>query len=325
MNNLPKIADLTVFCLVARKKSFIGAADELGTSPAFISKRIQIVEAQLQCKLLNRSTRSVSLTEDGKHALAWASRIIEDLQDMTNTMSGSHQNPTGTFTITSSLGFGRQYVAPFLSSLITTYPRLNIRFDTIDNMVDLIEHNIDLDIRIGNEIAPNLIAKKLAKNRRILCAAPAYLAKKGTPQVLKDLHHHECLIIKERDHPFGLWRFNAAAGEQSIKVTGSLASNNGEMVRMWAMSGHGVMLRSLWDIAPEIANGNLVHVLPEYWQDADIWAVYPSRLKTSSTLRICIDFLEAHLADTLAAQDAYFMPAELLGTTALHLSSTPSN
>lgn len=302
MNNLPKIADLSVFCTVARKKSFIGASTELGTSPAFISKRIQMLEQQLQCTLFHRSTRSVSLTENGKLVLEWASRIINDVEEMTETLTSQEDNPTGTFVITSSLGFGRCHVAPLLSELITRYPRMQIRFDTIDTMLDLIEHDIDLDVRIGNGIAPNMIAKKLAPNKRVLCAAPRYLSSRGQPQHLKDLLHHDCLVIKERDHPFGLWRLNSVYGDQSINVDGPLASNNGEMVRLWALAGHGIMLRSLWDIGPEIASGKLVQVLPDYWQDADVWAVYPSRLEHSSKLRLCTAFLEEHLVGRLHPQ-----------------------
>ncbi|MBP6862373.1 MAG: LysR family transcriptional regulator [Neisseriaceae bacterium] len=299
MNNLPKVADLTVFILVVKNNSFVKAADELGTSPAYISKRIQILEQTLNCKLLHRSTRSLSLTDDGEVIYEWASHILLNLKDMTETVASHSGNPIGTLSITSSLGFGRRHVAPLLSDFISLYPKLKIRFDAVDKVQDLITNRIDLDIRIGNDIAPHLIAKKLHPNRRILCAAPDYLARHGTPTVLKDLLQHECLVIKERDHPFGLWELNSAQGGQDIKVSGTLASNNGEMVRLWALAGHGIMLRSVWDIGPEIDQGTLVQVLPDYWQDADIWAVYPSRLNASAKLRVCVEFFERYLPQRL--------------------------
>lgn len=301
MNSLPKITDLTVFTTVVKNKSFVKAADELGASPAYISKRIQILEKDLNCKLLHRSTRSLKLTEDGTVVFNWASNILTDIRDMTDTVASHSNNPTGTLTLTSSLGFARHHVAPLLSEFCALYPRLTIRFDAVDKLQDQIEQNIDLDIRIGNDIAPNLIAKKLAANKRILCAAPDYLHSQGEPTQLKDLLRHQCLVIKERDHPFGLWRLNADGGEQNIKVSGSLASNNGEMVKLWALAGHGIMLRSIWDIGAEIKQGTLIQVLPDYWQDADIWAVYPSRLNASAKLRACVEFFEQHLPPRLTS------------------------
>ncbi|MBP6346157.1 MAG: LysR family transcriptional regulator [Neisseriaceae bacterium] len=299
MNNMPQVVDLTVFTLVVKNKSFVKAADELGASPAYVSKRIQVLEQTLNCKLLHRSTRSLSLTEDGEVVYDWASNILLDLKDMTETVASHPNNPIGTLSITSSLGFGRRHVAPLLSDFVTLYPKLKIRFDAVDKVQDLIAHHIDLDIRIGNDIAPHLIAKKLHPNKRILCAAPAYLADHGTPKTLKDLLQHECLVIKERDHPFGLWELNSTKGGQDIKVSGTLASNNGEMVRLWALAGHGIMLRSVWDVGAEIERGTLVQVLPDYWQDADIWAVYPSRLNASAKLRVCVEFFEQQLAARL--------------------------
>ncbi len=295
MNNLPKTSDLMVFAAVVRQMSFVGAADELGVSPAFITKRIQILEKSLHCKLLHRSTRHLRLTEDGQIVYDSVVKILSDLNTMSETVSSHSDDPAGHLYITSSLGFGRRHVAPLLSEFISHYPNLKLRFDAVDKVQDLIDNDIDLDIRIGNDIAPNLIAKKLFSNRRILCASPEYLHRQGTPHLLTDLLNHECLVIKERDHPFGIWQLDTQQGRQNIKVSGFLASNNGEMVRLWALAGHGIMLRSLWDIGLEIQQGHLIQILPEYWQSADIWAVYPLKLATSAKLRVCVEFFEKHL------------------------------
>lgn len=295
MNNLPELTDLLVFTKVVKNKSFNKAADEMGFSPAYISKRIQILEKTLGCHLLHRSTRMVNLTEDGQVVYNWSSNILGNINDMSEMISHHTDNPVGTLTITSSLGFGRSHIAPLLSDFVKRYPKLNVRFDTIDKMQDLISDHIDLDIRVGDTANANFITKFLYHNKRILCASPAYLAEHGTPATLQDLLKHECLVIKERDHPFGIWQMNSAQGDVEIKVSGKLASNNGEMVHLWAMAGHGIMLRSLWDVGESILSGELIHLLPDYYQKADIWAVYPTRLSRSAKLRVCVEYFKQYL------------------------------
>nr|WP_249409488.1 LysR substrate-binding domain-containing protein [Acinetobacter baumannii] len=132
--------------------------------------------------------------------------------------------------IISSFGFGRKHVAPILSKLMMLYPKLQIHFDTIDNTKDLIQHSIDLDIRIGNEIAPNMIAKKLASNFRILCASPSYLLKHGVPDSIEDLQTHDCLTISERDQSSVLWKFRHASEDVSVHIKPRFVSNNGEII-----------------------------------------------------------------------------------------------
>lgn len=296
MNNLPLLNDLSVYISVVKNGSFIKTADTLGVSPAYVSKRIQILEKTLNCTLLHRNTRSLQLTENGLQIYDWAVELLSNVEQMTAQIASNSENPTGLITITSSLGFGRQHIAPIISDLVTAYPSLAIRFDTVDKIQDLVQQQIDLDIRVGNSIASGLIAKPLCNNKRILCASPEYLNNYGAPNELNDLLQHQCLVIKERDHPFGLWQLDNPYGKQrSIKVTGHLASNNGEMVRLWALAGHGIMLRSLWNIKAELQSGALIHILPAYWQEADIWAVYPMRLKNSAKLRVCVNFFEKHL------------------------------
>lgn len=301
MKNLPQTNDLYVFLVVVKNKSFIKAADELGFSRSFISKRIQSLEETLNCKLLHRHTRNIELTEQGETVFAWAQDAILTLRKMSEDLIDDIDDPHGNLSITSSLGFGRQHIAPLLSQFIRQYPNITIRFDTTDKVQDLIKQHVDLDIHVGNHIAPNLIAKKLARNKRVLCASPEYLARRGTPKTLQDLLDHSCLVIKERDSPYAIWKLYSDDGEQQIKVSGNLSSNNGEMVRYWALAGEGIMLRSTWDIGPEIAAGNLIHILPEYRQDADIWAIYPTRLSNSAKLKACVNFLEAHLSPHLEA------------------------
>lgn len=291
MNNLPILSDLRVFVLVARRAGFAAAADELGVSPAFISKRIALLEKALEVTLLHRTTRRVAITEDGERIYEWAQRILNDVDQMMDELSDARQAPQGTLRIVSSFGFGRRFVGPALSALALQYPALELRLDVSDRLVDLVSEGFDLDIRIGDDIAPNLIARKLAQNQRILCASPEYLQRCGTPKSLSELSGRACLAIKERDHPFGLWRLQGPQGEEAVKVTGGLSSNNGEIVHQWCLDGQGAALRSFWDVRESIENGWLVHILPDYYQPADIWAVYVSRLATSAKVRVTVEFL----------------------------------
>ncbi|WP_417527809.1 LysR substrate-binding domain-containing protein [Marinomonas shanghaiensis] len=288
----PLPEDLRVFITVIRKQSFAGAADELGVSPAYISKRIQVLETTLQTKLLHRSTRRLALTDDGEKARLWATRLLGDLNDFVDDLSLSKLTPRGHIYITSTFGFGRNHVAPAVSDLAEKYPELDIRLEVSDKSVDLVSEGFDLEIRIGNDLPEQHICKKLVSNKRIICASPKYISKYGEPKNIDELTHHNCLVIKERNNPFGVWVVNSNDEQKTIKINGSLSSNNGEIVLQWALHGRGLILRSLWDVKPFLEDGSLVQVLTEYSQDANVWAIYPTRLSNSAKLRVCVEFLE---------------------------------
>lgn len=304
MNKLPTPDDLRVFITVVRKSSFSAAADELGSSPAYISKRIRILEEELSTRLFKRTTRSVVVTEEGERVYHWAQRILDDIDHLLQEVSITRQVPRGAMRICSSFGFGRNVVGPAISTLIARYPLLTVRFEVFDRLVDVASEGFDLDVRVGDDIAPHLLARRLASNHRVLCASPAYLARRGSPNALSDLAQHDCLVIKERDHPFGVWKLRNDNGEeQTVKVTGPLSTNHGEVAVRWAVDGRGVVLRSIWDIGQYLESGQLVRVLPTYQQEANIWAVYPSRLSNSAKVRVCVEFLQEFFADGNAGRD----------------------
>ncbi|MDB6142761.1 MAG: LysR family transcriptional regulator [Pseudomonas sp.] len=290
----PLPEDLRVFLTVIRKAGFAAAADELGLSPAYVSKRIQILESTLATRLLHRTSRRVALTEDGERVQRWAVRILEDFQLLHDELSEAHSAPRGRLHLCSSFGFGRNHVAPAVSELAVLYPDLEIRLDLFDRVVDIVNEGFDLEIRVGDDIPGQHIGRRLVSNRRVLCAAPDYLQQHGTPQVLADLENHECLVIKERDNAFGIWQLERDGEHDSVRVSGRLSSNNGEIVLQWGLDGRGVMLRSLWDVRPLLEQGRLVQVLHDYTQSANVWAVYPTRLANSGKLRVCVEFLQEH-------------------------------
>jgi LysR family transcriptional regulator, transcriptional activator for dmlA len=287
----PELDDLRVFCTVARKSSFSAAADALSVSAAYVSKRVNVLETTLGTRLLHRSTRRVAITEAGERVYAWAEKILDNVDQLVEDVSTTRRIPRGTLRISSSFGFGRHVLAPALAQFSEKYPQLNVRLDLFDRLVDVTGEGFDLDIRIGDEIASHLIAKRLASNYRVLCASPAYLARHGTPKQLSDLAAHACLAIKERDHPFGVWRLDQRSEAVTVKVTGPLSTNHGEVAVQWALAGRGIVLRSLWDVRPLLESGRLQRILPEVTQPADVWAVYPARLTQSAKVRACVGFL----------------------------------
>lgn len=283
--------DLRVFCVVVRKASFVAAADDLGASAAYVSKRIRLLETQLGTRLLHRTTRRVALTDEGERVYRWAQRILDDVDQLLQEVGGTRAQARGPLRVCSSFGFGQQVVAPALGELVELHPELQVRLELFDRLVDVAAEGFDLDVRVGNDIAPHLIARQLAPNHRVLCAAPAYLAARGAPRTPQELAGHDCLPIKERDHPFGVWRLLCDGQEHTVKVSGKLSSNHGEVALRWALDGCGIVLRSVWQVAPLLASGQLVQVLPGCTQPADIWAVYPVRLERSAKLRVAVEFL----------------------------------
>jgi LysR family transcriptional activator of dmlA len=292
----PLLEDLRIFCVVVRKQSFAASALELGVSNALVSKRIAILEKSLQVRLLHRTTRKVSLTDHGGVVHQWAQRILEDVEQLGDAISEKGTTPRGLLRLCTSSGFGRNWVAPAMSALAGEYPELELQVELLDRPVDLIAEGFHLDIRVGEVHEPHLIARRIASNARVLCAAPSYLERFGAPQRLADLAGHKCIAIRERDQDFGRWKLTGPQGPETVRVSGPLSTNNGELVHQWAIDGHGVILRSIWDVGPSLANGRLLRLLPEYSQAADVWAISPTRLGTAANVRVCVQFLESWLA-----------------------------
>jgi LysR family transcriptional activator of dmlA len=303
-NKSPLLEDLNLFCAVVRKQSFAATALELGVSNAFVSKRIAVLEQTLGVRLLHRTTRKVALTDHGTVVHQWAQRIREDVDQLGEAISQKGAAPRGLLRLCTSSGFGRNRIAPAISKLALEYPELEVQLELLDRPVDLIAEGFHLDIRVGQVQEPHLIARRIAPNARVLCAAPAYLERHGTPRRLADLADHNCIVIRERDQDFGRWKLKGPQGVETVRVGGPLATNNGELVHQWGIDGHGIILRSIWDVGPSLANGRLVRVLPEYSQEADVWAIYPTRLALSANVRVCVQFLESWLAGQEQAKEA---------------------
>lgn len=292
MNKTPPIDDLRVYVSVTRKASFRAVALELGVSPAYVTKRIRLLEQVLATKLLHRTTRKVTVTEEGERVFVWAQRVLDDIDSLVEEVSAARHAPRGLLRVSSSFGFGRQIVAPALARMAPSHPGMAVRLELFDHLIDIVGEGFDLDVRVGDDISPQFIATRLAPNHRVLCASPGYLKRRGAPRTLADLSTHDCVVIRERDHPFGVWRLDAGHGVETVKVIGPMSTNNGEIAVQWAVEGLGVVLRSIWQVGPLLRDGRLVQVLCDYRQEANVWAVYPTRLSNSAKVRVCVEYLQ---------------------------------
>lgn len=290
---------MSFFSLLVRAGSFSAAAREQGVTTPAVSKRLAQMEARLGVQLLHRTTRRIGLTPEGEVYLAHARRILAEIDDMEQLVSSALAAPKGLLRVNATLGFGRSNIAPLISDFVLRYPEVQVQLQLTVNPPPLSEDAFDVCIRFGEPPDARVIARRIAANRRLLCAAPAYLARRGTPQVPNDLAQHNCIGIRQGDEAYGIWRLSSGKRTETVKVRGNLNTNDGEIAVNWALAGHGILMRAEWDIAKYLRSGRLRQVL-ENWQTppADIYAVYPQRLQTAARVRTFVEFVVAAFAQS---------------------------
>ncbi|MBX8536917.1 LysR family transcriptional regulator [Pseudomonas cichorii] len=284
--------DLSFFYLLANQGSLAATARELGITPPAVSKRLSALEARFGVRLVNRTTRSMSLTAEGELYFSHAARILTQIDEVEQLVSSSRATPKGLIRVNASLGFGRRYIGPALAAFFSRYPEVEIQLEITDHPLDLATHGFDLGIRFGTLPDAAFHARKIASNRRLLCASPLYLERHGVPQRLSDLQQHNCIFLRQNETPHGVWSFTNGGKTQNIKVRGALGCNDGEVALNWALEGYGILLRAEWDIARYVRSGRLLLVLEDQTPTrADVYAVYPQQLHLSARVRSLIDFL----------------------------------
>lgn len=291
--------ELRFFSTLIGCGSLSAAARELGISTAAVSKRLAQMEARLKVTLVNRTTRRMSVTPEGETYLHRARQILSDIDDLEQMLGSSQATPKGLLRVNATLGFGRSFVAPLISRFARLHPLVEVQLQLSVHAPPLADDAFDVCIRFGAPPDSRVIARRLAPNRRLLCASPAYLKRAGTPKVPDDLTRHQCIGIRQGDEAYGLWRFTSARGKntEAIKTRGALSTNDGEIAVQWALDGHGILLRSEWDIERYLKSGRLVQVLPQFaTPEADIYAVYPQRHQMSARVRAFVDFAAAGLS-----------------------------
>jgi LysR family transcriptional activator of dmlA len=286
--------ELGFFVSLATCGNLSAAARELGITTPAVSKRLSQMEARVGVPLVNRTTRRMSLTPEGEVFLDHARRILADIAELDQLLSMSKGQPKGQLRVNATLGFGRLHVAPAISRYVLQYPEVDVQLQLSVNPPALTEDQFDVCIRFGEPADTRVIARRLASNRRLLCASPKYLAARGEPKVPADLIRHNCICIRQGDDAYGVWRLHGErdGAAEAVKVRGNLTTNDGEIAVHWALDGHGILMRAEWDIERYLESGRLVKVLPQFrTPDADIYAVYPQRHQLSARIRTFVDFL----------------------------------
>jgi len=299
-------ADLGFFSTLAGAGSLSAAARELGVTTPAVSKHLALMESRLGVPLVVRTTRRMSLTPEGELYLQSARRILSEIDGMEELLGVSKATPKGLLRVNATLGFGRSHVAPLISRFVRKHPQVEVQLQLSVNPPPLTDDSFDVCIRFGAPPDSRVIARYIAPNRRLLCAAPAYLGKHGTPKVPNDLTKHNCIGIRQGEEAYGVWRLSSGRGKgaitEAVKTRGNLTTNDGEIAVNWALEGHGILMRAEWDIERYLRNGRLVHVLPQYHTpDADIHAVYPQRHQLAARVRAFVDFVALSFSQQAAS------------------------
>lgn len=295
-------ADLGFFSVLASSGNLGSAARELGITTAAVSKRLAQIEERLALSLVNRTTRRMSLSPEGELYLEHARKILGEIEDMEHILWGSTQTPKGLLRVNATLGFGRTQIAPIISEFVKKYPLVDIQLQLSVSPPPITDDLFDVCFRFGLPPDSRAIAKLIAQNNRIVVASPNYLKKFGIPKTPSDLIKHNCIGIRQGDEAYGLWRFASNKSKkqrestEDVKIRGNLTTNDGEIAVNWAIDGHGILLRAEWDVARYINSGRLVHILENYHTpEANIYAVYSQRHKTSARVNALIEYVKEML------------------------------
>lgn len=289
-------SELAFFCVLVKHGSLASTARELNLTPGAVSRRLSQLEERLGVRLLNRTTRRISLTSEGEVYFHDAQRILSDIDEMEQRVSSSRAAPRGLLRVNAPLGFGRSYIGAAVSGFTKAYPDVEVQLHLTDRPIGLPDEAIDVSIRFGDIPDSRLVAKKIANNRRLLCAAPSYLRAAGIPTNPHDLTQHQCIVLRQNEAAYGNWRLSHGKNSETIKVHGKLSTNDGEVALNWALDGHGILMRAEWDVAKYLRSGRLVQVLADYETPlADVYAVYLERLNLSAKVAYFIEYLREYL------------------------------
>ena len=292
-------ADLELVLAIRDHGSLSAAADTLGTAAPAVTKRLASLESRLGMRLFQRTTRRVSPTSEGEALCERAVGLLQGFRDLEAELQERQTEPAGTIRLVSTFGFGRLWLAPALATFQQRHPQLSVQLQLTEQLPELGE-GLDGAVwlwSVHSRAATQWVSRRLARNQRVLVASPAYLREHGMPADLQDLQNHACLVVRENAAPgrrFDAWHLQKERDRTTsrVLVSGPLASNSGEVVRDWCLASRGIMLRSLWDIAPELASGQLVRVLPAWAMvDADIHWLAPYRPQVPRRIRLLVDFL----------------------------------
>jgi LysR family transcriptional activator of dmlA len=300
-------ADLEMVHAVRQHGSLAQAAQSLGLTPSAITRRLAALEASLGVRLFQRTTRRVSATAEGEALCLRAAELLRGFETLEAELRERQAEPSGPIRLAATFGFGRRWLGPVLAQFQARYPAVSVQLRLTERLPDLAAEGLDGAVWLWSapdQRAGEWVSRRLAPNRRVLVAAPDYLAVHGAPQALDDLAMHHCLVVREHTdagpHRSDHWALQREGDPDPhrVAVAGPLSSNSGELVRDWCLAGHGIMLRSLWDVAPQIARGELVHVLPAWsHRDADIHWLAPWQAQSPRRIQLLVAALAEAFRD----------------------------
>ena len=301
---MSKIDDMFLFVQVVKAGGLASAGRQIGLSPASMTVRINTIEQNYNTRLLHRTTRKISLTDAGQRFYEACLRVLAEVESAEMLLQNDKEYLTGQLRITAPSDFGRQYVAPALAEFAQRHSAINSSLHLTDGVINLVEHGYDLAIRYGNLPDSNLIVRRLADNHRVLVATPDYLKQHGIPKQPKDLEQHSCLVMERLGEPLNEWRFYFDGERQNIKVSQALMSNDGAIIRQWALVGAGIAYKSIWDVKDDLSSGKLVTVLADFvlgFQESDnkttgLQITYPSRKYLPTQVTGFIEFFKDYLS-----------------------------
>ncbi len=281
------------FVAVATKGSLTAAAKLEGVAPAVIGRRIDALEERLGVKLFTRTTRRITLTREGSAFLEDCQRLLSDLASAEANVTAGNVKVSGHLRVTAPAGFGRRHVAPMVPKFLALHPNLRISLNLSDRVMDLAAEGYDCAIRVGDLPDSNLVGVRLADNRRLCVAAPAYLERAGQPQHPSELSKHECLVLSSEASQTRGWAFAVSDAVTHVRPTGKLDCSDGQVLHEWCLEGLGLAWRSTWEVSDDIAEGRLVSVLDDFAASpTGIFAVYAQRKHQPSRLRLWVEFLK---------------------------------
>ncbi len=286
------IEHLKLFVRIASTKNISKAGSELGLSPAVSSSHMNKLEDSLGVKLIHRTTRKVSLTEEGQVFLPHAEEALSAINTARASVGVGSMTPQGTLRIAASASFGRMHIIPILGKFKQIYPDLKIDLRLSDGIIDMVEGGFDVAIRNASLNDSSLVARKLTDDKRVICASPEYISNHGEPMTRNDLMNHQCINLIGIDS----WQFETTQGQQNIKAPGSFRIDNGEAIRDLCVEGEGITISSTWCAYKQLQNGQLIEILKDYplVSNTAIWAVYPTSRLLALKVRVMIDFLVKH-------------------------------
>lgn len=290
------LSDMAVFVRIIEAGSLSAAARRLNLSLPVVSRRLSQLEARLGVRLANRTTRTLSMTEEGNRFYVRCVRILAEIEEAKLEVMSGRETAVGLLRITTTLAFGTKHLAPLLADFQKQHPRLTIHLNTTDTITNIVEAGYDFAVRFGILADSSFIARQLAPNVRVICGSPDYLARRGVPMVMEDLLSHDCIVYGEP--ALDTWSFTDG---RSVAVRGPISVSSGVLAHELALCGEGLVMKSMWDVYEDVAAKRLQIVLPGLkLAAAPIHALYPHGKLTAAKVRLCVDYLAAALKERAA-------------------------